>query len=134
MGLLDAVVGALGSGGDGGGGQPDLMKIVMSLVQQAGGLEGLMAKLQQGGLGDAAASWVSTGQNQPVSAEQLEGALGGDLLGSLARQAGVGQGDLAGGLAQMLPKVIDGLSPDGRLPQGGGTQDFGALLGSLLQR
>jgi hypothetical protein len=51
MGLLDAVVGALGAGG--GGGQPDLMKIVMSLVQQAGGIEGLMAKLQQGGLAEA---------------------------------------------------------------------------------
>lgn len=131
MGLLDAVVGAMGSGG---GGQPDLMRIVMGLVQQAGGLEGLMARLQQGGLADAAASWVSTGPNMPVSAHQLEGALGGDLLGTLAKQFGIGQGDLAGQLSQMLPQAIDRLSPQGQLPQlGGGGQDLGALLGSLLR-
>jgi uncharacterized protein YidB (DUF937 family) len=134
MGLLDAVVGAMGSGGQGG--QPDLMKIVMSLVQQAGGIEGLMAKLQQGGLAEAAASWVSTGPNQAVSPAQLEGALGGDLLGTLAQQFGMGPGDLAGQLSQMLPKAIDTLSPGGQLPQiggAGGGQDLGALLGSLLR-
>lgn len=131
MGLLDAVVGALGSGG--GDGQPDLMRIVMGLVQQAGGLEGLMARLQQGGLAEAAASWVSTGPNQAVTPAQLEGALGGDLLGGLARQLGVGQGDLAGQLAQMLPQAIDRLSPGGQLPAAGGGQDLGALLGSLLR-
>lgn len=131
MGLLDAVVGALGSGG--GDGQPDLMRVVMGLVQQAGGLEGLMARLQQGGLAEAAASWVSTGPNQAVTPAQLEGALGGDLLGGLARQLGVGQGDLAGQLAQMLPQAIDRLSPGGQLPAAGGGQDLGALLGSLLR-
>jgi uncharacterized protein YidB (DUF937 family) len=131
MGLLDAVMGAMGGGGDGG--QPDLMRVVMALVQQAGGLEGLMAKLQQGGLAEAAASWVSTGANQAVSPAQLEGALGGDLLGNLARQFGVGQGDLAGQLAQMLPQAVDKLSPGGQLPQIGGGQDLGALLGSLLR-
>ena len=133
MGLFDAVVGALGQGGDAGG-QPDLMKIVMGLVQQAGGLEGLMAKLQQGGLGEAAASWVSTGQNMPVSGAQLESALGGNLLGPLAQQMGLGQGDLAGSLAKMLPQVIDGLTPNGQLPAGGAMPDLGGLLGSLLKR
>lgn len=134
MGLLDAVVGAMGSGG-GGGGQPDLMKIVMALVQQSGGIEGLMAKLQQGGLSEVVASWVSTGPNLPVSGTQLEGALGNDLLGSVARQVGMGSGDLAGQLSTMLPKAIDMLSPGGQLPQGGsgGGQDLGALLGSLLR-
>jgi uncharacterized protein YidB (DUF937 family) len=134
MGLLDAVVGAMGSAGPGG--QPDLMKIVMSLVQEAGGIEGLMAKLQQGGLAEAAASWVSTGPNQAVSPSQLEGALGGDLLGTLAQQFGMGPGDLAGQLSQTLPKAIDSLSPGGQLPQlggAGGGQDLGALLGSLLR-
>jgi uncharacterized protein YidB (DUF937 family) len=133
MGLFDSVVGALGQAA-GGDGQPDLMRLVLGLVQQAGGLEGLMARLQQGGLAEAAASWVSTGQNLPVSGAQLEGALGGDLLGPLARQLGLGQGDLAGSLAQMLPQVIDGLTPNGRLPAGDGAQDLSGLLGSLLRR
>lgn len=137
MGLFDSVVGALGQaagGALGGGGQPDMMKIVMALVQQAGGIEGLMAKLQQGGLAEAAASWVSTGPNQAVSPAQLEGALGSDLLGALAGQLGTGSGDLAGQLSKMLPQVIDQLSPNGQLPQiGGGGQDLGALLGSFLR-
>ncbi len=132
MGLLDAVLGGLG-GASGGGGQPDLMRLVMALLQQAGGIEGLMAKLQQGGLGAAAASWVANGPNQAVSASQLEGALGGELLGGLAQQLGLGQGDLSGQLAQMLPQAIDRLSPEGRLPAAGTGQDLGALLGSLLR-
>jgi len=137
MGLFDSVAGALGGAAGGGGGQPDLMKIVMTLVQNAGGIEGLMAKLQQGGLAEAAASWVSTGQNLPVSGPQLEGALGNDLLNPLAKQMGMGQGDLAGSLAKMLPQLIDGLSPQGRLPAGGGLPDLGSLgglLGGLLKR
>lgn len=132
MGLLDSVVGALGAGG--GGGQPDLMKIVLGLVEQSGGLPGLLQKLQQGGLADQAASWVSTGQNLPVSADQIGGALGGDLLGSLAKQAGMGQGDLAGSLAQMLPQLIDRMTPDGQVPAAGAMPDLGGLLGSLLRR
>lgn len=131
MGLLDSVIGAVG--GSGGDGQPDLMRIVMALLQQAGGIEGLMAKLQQGGLADAAASWVASGPNQAVSAAQLDGALGGELLGGLAQQLGIKQGELSGQLAQMLPQAIDRLSPGGQLPAAGGGQDLGALLGSLLR-
>jgi uncharacterized protein YidB (DUF937 family) len=136
MGLFDSVVGALGqaaAGGAGGAGQPDLMKVVMSLVQQAGGLEGLMAKLQQGGLGEAAASWVSTGRNLPVSGDQLQGALGG-LLGPLAGQLGMQPGALSDSLATLLPGMIDGLTPNGQLPAGGAMPDLSGLLGSLLQR
>lgn len=132
MGLLDSVVGALGAGGNGG--QPDLMRVVMGLVEQSGGLPGLLQKLQQGGLAEQAASWVSTGQNLPVSADQIGGALGGDLLGSLAKQAGVGQGDLAGSLAQMLPQLIDKMTPNGQVPAAGAMPDLGGLLGSLLRR
>ena len=131
MGFLDSVVGALGAGGQGG--QPDLMKVVMGLVEQSGGLPGLLQKLQQGGLAEQAASWVSTGRNLPVSADQIGGALGGDLLGSLARQAGMGQGDLAGSLAQMLPQLIDRMTPDGQVPAAGAMPDLGGLLGSLLK-
>jgi uncharacterized protein YidB (DUF937 family) len=131
MGLLDSVVGALGAGG---GGQPDLMKVVLGLVEQSGGLPGLLQKLQQGGLAEQAASWVSTGPNAPVTGDQIGGALGGDLMGSLARQAGVGQGDLAGSLAQMLPQLIDRMTPDGQVPAAGAMPDLGGLLGSLLRR
>lgn len=133
MGLFDSVVGALGQAAGSGAGQPDLMQVVMGLVQQAGGLEGLLAKLQQGGLGEAAASWVSTGQNLPVSGEQLQGALGG-LLGPLAGQLGMAPGALSDSLAALLPGIVDGLTPNGQVPAGGAMPDLSGLLGSLLRR
>jgi uncharacterized protein YidB (DUF937 family) len=146
MGLLDSVVGALGKaaagGGAGGGQEAALMNAVMALLADnggagaggMGGLGGLVGKLQQGGMGDIVNSWISTGQNMPVSADQLQQALGSDTLGPLARQLGLGEGDLAGGLAGLLPQVVDSMTPDGQLPSGGATPDLGALIGSLLAR
>lgn len=148
MGLLDSVVGALGKAaggaGAGGGQEAALMNAVMALLADnggggatggLGGLGALVSKLQQGGLGDVVNSWVSTGQNLPVSGQQLHAALGSDTLGPLARQLGLGEGDLAGGLAGLLPQVVDGLTPNGHLPSGGGgTPDLAGLIGSLLAR
>ena len=139
MGLLDSVVGALGQagGGGGGGGQAELLNAVIGMLGQngggLGGLAGLVNQLQQGGLGDAVQSWGSTGQNLPVSAEQLGGVLGQDTLGQLAQQLGMPQADVAGQLSQILPQVVDKLTPNGQLPSGG-LGDLGGLLGSLLQR
>ncbi len=139
MGLLDSVVGALGKAAGGGGQEAALMNAVMALLSDNGaggdgGLGGLVGKLQQAGLGDIVNSWISTGQNLPVSGSQLQQALGSDTLGPLARQLGLGEGDLAGGLAGLLPQVVDGLTPDGRLPSGGATPDLAGLIGSLLRR
>lgn len=136
MGLLDSVIGALGQGGSGGG-QADLINAVIGMLGKdspIGGLAGLVARLQQGGLGDAVGSWVSTGQNLPVSPEQLGGALGDDFLGPLARQLGMGQGDVAGQLSQILPQIVDRVTPQGQLPQGGlpDLGQLGNLLGGLL--
>ncbi|MBW8466720.1 MAG: YidB family protein, partial [Thiobacillus sp.] len=94
-----------------------------------GGLSGILAKLQQGGLGDAAASWVGTGANQPVSPDALGGALGPDLMGMIARQLGGNQQQAAGTLADLLPGLIDQLTPQGRLPTDNGQGGLGALLG-----
>jgi uncharacterized protein YidB (DUF937 family) len=142
MGLLDSVIGALGQaaggagGGAGAGQNAALLNAVMALLSEpgGGGLGGLVGKLQQGGLGEAVNSWISTGENLPVSADALQGALGSDLLGPLARQLGLGEGELAGGLAGLLPQVVDSLTPDGQLPSGGGTPDLSGLIGSLLAR
>jgi uncharacterized protein YidB (DUF937 family) len=144
MGLLDSVLGsAMGAlqGGGQGGGSAVLMQVIGSLLsgQQGGGAGGglgglgaLLQQLQQGGLGEAAQSWVSTGQNLPVSADQLQAALGGDRIGALAQQVGLDPGDLAGQLAQYLPQVVDRLTPDGQLPAGSGGADLGGLLGNVL--
>jgi uncharacterized protein YidB (DUF937 family) len=142
MGLLDSVLGsamgALQGGGQGGAGGDVLMQVIGSLLQgqggaggAAGGLGALLQQLQQGGLGDAAQSWVSTGPNLPVSADQLQSALGADRIDALAQQAGLPASDLSSQLAQFLPQVVDQLTPGGQLPAGGGA-DLGGLLGNVL--
>ena len=148
MGLLDSVLGsAMGAlqGGGQGGGNAMLMQVIGALLQGQGGgaaggagamgglggLGGLLQQLQQGGLGEAAQSWVSTGQNLPVSADQLQSALGADRIDALAQQVGMPAGDLSSQLAQFLPQVVDQLTPDGQLPTGGGA-DLGGLLGNVL--
>lgn len=142
MGLLDSVIGALGQGGgNSGGGQADLVNAVIGMLGNnaggLGGLAGLVNQFQQGGLGDIVQSWVSTGQNLPVSPEQLGGVLGSDRLGQLAQQLGMPQGEVTGQLSQILPQLVDQLTPNGQLPAGGGLGDLGALgglLGSLMKR
>jgi uncharacterized protein YidB (DUF937 family) len=145
MGLLDSVIGALGQAQGGGGGQPDLMAAVIGMLAKGGGaggaadgLGGLVEKFTQGGLGDVVQSWVSTGQNLPVSPDQLNQVLGGDTLAGLAQQLGMGQGELGTQLSQLLPQVVDKLTPNGQLPdmgQGaGGMGDLAGMLGGLLRR
>ena len=73
---------------------------------------------------------MGTGQNLPVSADQLHSALGGDQVAALAQQTGLPVGDLMGQLAQMLPQVVDQLTPNGQVPDGGA--DLGGLLGNVL--
>ena len=119
MGLLDSVVGAL-SGGQSEGGNP-LLNIVMQLINnpQTGGLSGLVQSFQQGGLGDVVNSWVSTGQNLPISAEQVKSVLGGGALQNIAAQLGVSPDQASGSLADLLPQMVDKLTPNGQVPEGG---------------
>jgi uncharacterized protein YidB (DUF937 family) len=142
-GLGGMLGGALGGGAQGGGGLGNVLGGMLGGGQQAGGmgaLGGLLGMLQQSGLGQQADSWVSTGQNLPVSAEQIMQALGGggggggaDILGQLAQHAGMSREDAAGGLSQMLPDIVDKLTPNGSLPEGGIQDALGALSG-LLKR
>jgi len=81
-----------------------------------GGLDVLMNRFKQSGLEDVINSWVGTGQNQPISPTQLRGALGEETVNNLSRQAGAPQEDLLTQLSKYLPRVIDGLTPNGRVP------------------
>jgi uncharacterized protein YidB (DUF937 family) len=85
-------------------------------------------------MGEQVQSWVGTGSNLPLAPEQLQQALGGDVLDGLARQAGVSPAEAGSGLAELLPQLIDRLTPDGQLPQGGGLGDIGSILGALSGR
>ena len=81
-----------------------------------GGLGGLVNKLQQGGLGDVVNSWVGSGQNQPVSPSQLGSALGPSILKTVSQVTGLSEDDLTKQLSQVLPGLVDKLTPNGKLP------------------
>ena len=138
MGLLDSVVGMLGGGQQGGGGNAALLNAVVGMLANSGqggrgGVGDLITKFQQAGLGDVVSSWIGTGQNKPVSPDQLQDVLGSDMLGNIAKQLGVSNGDAAGQLSQMLPEVLDKLTPHGSVPQGG-LGNVTDLLGMLMKR
>lgn len=147
MGLLDQVLGAatqaLGNPGQQGG-QPNWPALIAGLLANGsaqGGLAGLVQQLQAGGLGEQVRSWISTGSNLPVSGDQLSAALGGagGLLGQLAQQAGVSHAEAGDQLSQLLPQIVDRLTPHGQLPEGGAggagsLGDIAGMLGGLLGR
>lgn len=119
MSLLDQVAGAL-SGSHSGGGDT-LVVTIMQLVNDPkhGGLLGLVQSFQHGGLGEVVNSWVSTGQNLPISADQISSVLGGSSLQDIAAKLGMTPEQASGHLAELLPQAVDKLTPTGQLPQGG---------------
>jgi uncharacterized protein YidB (DUF937 family) len=128
MGMLDGLLGSVLGKAMGGGQQGNmLMDMVTGLLNnpQSGGLTGLLDKFKAAGLGDQAASWVGTGQNMPVSGDQMHNALGGDFIQQIAGKLGVDASQASGGLAQLLPQLIDKLTPDGAVPQDGNQLEQG---------
>lgn len=165
MGLLDSVLGSVLNGGqspqqpgaqaEGGLGgilgtlasNPQLLQVIMGLLAggqgrsaQAGGggpLGGLLEQFQQAGLGDVLGSWIGPGQNHPVSADQLGQVFGQDRLSELGAQLGMGGGDLASQLSQILPGLVDQMTPQGQLPQpgeGGGNEGLFGMLEAFGRR
>ena len=107
-------------------------------LQSAGGIDGLMEKLRGGGLGSQVDSWVSPGPNEPVDPQLLGQALGPETTPKMSSQTGLDIGQLLPLLAAVLPQLVNMLTPDGRVPEGGldqaagGMPDLGGLLGGLL--
>ncbi|GAA1250337.1 YidB family protein [Pseudonocardia aurantiaca] len=126
-GLSGMLSGLLGGKGD------SLIQAALQMFQESGAKEGgLAALLQQfivAGLGDKADSWVGTGQNQALSGDEVEQALGSDKVAELAQKAGVSQDEAKNGMAEALPEVVDKVTPEGKLPDLGSLQD---MLGKLL--
>ncbi len=100
---------------------------------QSGGLEGLLQAFKDKGLGDIVSSWVSRGQNLPVSPEQIQQALGKGQVKQIAKGAGMSRGAAADALSQLLPQVIDKLTPKGTIEPssltGAGLEALKKLLG-----
>jgi uncharacterized protein YidB (DUF937 family) len=131
MGLLDSVKSVLGSGS--GDKEPDLMSAIMNLVGgQSGGLSGFVKQFASKGLGDVAQSWVSTGKNLPISPDQLQSVLGSDVVKGLASKLGMDNNALTSQLSNLLPQVVDKLTPDGEIPEGDILSKGMDLLGGLF--
>jgi uncharacterized protein YidB (DUF937 family) len=134
MGLLDGLLGSVLGKALGGGQQNALMEAAMSLLSnpQSGGVSGLLNTLKAKGLGDQVSSWIGTGQNLPVSADQIHNALGSDQIHQIAKQAGVEPAHASEGLAALLPQLIDKLTPHGSVPEAGALEQGLAGLKKLL--
>jgi len=110
---LDAILGNFNRG-SAGGGNP-LMQIVLSLLQQIGGLEGVLAKFRDAGMGAHADSWVGTGQNMEISPDQLQQVFGSSTIGDVAAKLGVSQDEAGSTMSQILPELINQLTPQGQI-------------------
>jgi uncharacterized protein YidB (DUF937 family) len=134
MGLLDSILSAVSRKGDASGKAAPLIGILSGLLTQSGGLQGLANKFSQSGQGDAFSSWVGMGENQPISSNQIQEALGSDQIRAFAARMGVDPNLASNFLAEYLPKVIDKLTPTGKVDPNADTQQgLAALLPSLLQ-
>ena len=101
-----------------GGQTNQLAQGVMKLLNDQGGIQGLVQLFQQKGLGDIVSSWISTGENLSINAQQLSNVLGHGQVAELARQVGLPADQGAAALAQLLPTLIDKLTPNGQVPAG----------------
>jgi uncharacterized protein YidB (DUF937 family) len=108
VGLLDGVLGGLVGGG--------MASAISRLIEQHGGVQGIVAQMEQQGLGATVRSWVGTGANEPISADQIHAAFGSDTVAALAAKVGMNPQELAQKLAQVLPQAIDKLTPTGAVP------------------
>jgi uncharacterized protein YidB (DUF937 family) len=134
-GLGDILGQMMGGGQRGAGGLGDILgQVLGGGAGSGGGLGGLLRQFESAGLGDQARSWVSPGQNQPLSPDALGRVFGADGLAAIARQAGLSERDTTTGLAQLLPEIIDRATPQGQVPDedqlAGTLQDLMRRLGA----
>ena len=134
MGLLDSLIGAASGKTEGSGGVAPLIGVLGGLLAQSGGLQGLASKFSQSGQGNAFQSWVGMGENQPISSGEIQNALGSEQVKAIASRMGVDPAMASNFLAEYLPKIVDKLTPAGKIdPTADHQQGLAALLPSLLQ-
>ena len=128
MGLLDEVLAMAGSSGAQQAQHSTALSAILSYINspQVGGIAGLQQMFQQGGLGNIISSWLSNGQNLPVSPSQLQAVLHSGALQQAAQQHGVDPTQLTGMMSTLLPHLVDKLTPNGQVPDA-------SLLQSLLK-
>lgn len=117
MGLFDDIVGGMLAGNGGEANLAGIMEVLSGL--DSGGVSGLVQSFQHNGLGEIISSWVGTGENLPISGEQVAQGLGSDLMASLSEKSGIPAAELSSQIAGYLPDFIDKVTPDGTIPEGG---------------
>ena len=128
MDLMDSLKSAI-SGGDQ---KDDLMSSIMQLLGGQGGLQNLISQFDAKGFGDIIGSWVGTGQNKSISPDQIQNVLGSDVLSGIAAKLGLNVNDLSRQLSNLLPGVVDKLTPKGKVPEGDIMSQASDLLGGLF--
>jgi len=130
MGLLDNLENQALGKVLGGTSNPLASGLLQMIQNQPGGLQGLVQNFHDKGLGGVAQSWVGNGQNLPISADQIHQVLGSDQVKALAAKAGISPDAAGGAIAQLLPGIIDKLTPNGQVPDHNNVMD---MVGGLLQ-
>ena len=109
MGMFDGILGGVVGA--------EMATVVNGLIQQHGGVQGIVNQLEQQGLGATVRSWVGTGANQAITPDQIHQAFGSDTVKALAAKVGLSPDVLAAKLSQVLPQAIDHLTPGGAVPK-----------------
>jgi uncharacterized protein YidB (DUF937 family) len=118
MGLFD-LVGEVAGGAQQAGNASVISSVIGLVTSHPGGLPGLIQAFEQQGLGGAVQSWIGSGPNQPITAEQIQSVVGADRINELAAKLGVSPEAATSAIAQHLPQVIDHLTPNGAVPASG---------------
>lgn len=122
MGMFDEIIAATGLGGTPQAQQhAGALSAIMEYVNspQVGGIAGLQKMFEEKGLGGVMSSWVGSGQNLPISADQLQNVLHSGTLQQVAQKAGIDPTQLTSMMSTLLPHVIDKMTPNGQVPEGG---------------
>jgi uncharacterized protein YidB (DUF937 family) len=109
MGMLDGLLGGIVGAG--------LVSVVSGIVEKHGGLQGVVNEFERNGLGATVQSWVGTGPNKSISPDEVQRAIGPDLLQQLAAKSGLSVQELAQKLSQVLPDAVDKMTPNGSIPK-----------------
>lgn len=131
MGLFDSISNTV-LGKFMGGTQGNVAGIATELLNEHGGLSGLLDKFKKGGLGDVALSWVGKGENLPITAEQVSSILGNSTIANLAEKFGVSPETMSAQLAEHLPAIVDKVTPSGEV-NAGANVNLTSILSSLMK-
>jgi uncharacterized protein YidB (DUF937 family) len=130
MGLLDSLENQELGNVLGGSSNPVATGLLQMIQNQPGGLQGLVQSFHDKGLGGIASSWVGSGANSPITAEQVHQVLGSDQVKALAAKAGINPDTAGSVIAQLLPTLVDKLTPNGSVPD---HSNVLAMASSMLQ-